>query len=709
MAERPEAVNRWLLLVCLSLLVLGAASGCRPAPQPSPTPVPVPTATPSLDGAETVARDYLRAWQSGAYEQMYALLSPAAQASVPSDRFVARYQAIAAEATMTGLTASIAGLQRLVASTAQVSFTLTVDTQLAGQFQLENELALAYDGQRWGIDWSPKAIFPLLRADNLVYMFTHVPERGSIYDRRGSALATQGTLVELGVVPGQIKDEAQLLNVLRAILGLPQDAIKARYAQAGRPDWFMPVGDLTEEQAQANEALLSSVPGITWREKSIRIYPQGSVAAQVVGYMAQIDAATLARLESQGYRSGDRLGVSGMENWAEEFLAGSRGGTLTIIGPDGRIVWTLAERPARASSDIHTTLNLDLQRATESILGQRVGAIVVLDVRNGEVLAMASYPRYDPGTLTAGASTEVWQGLLNDPQRPFLNRAIAGAYPPGSTFKLVTISAGLQELGLAEASRFYCAGRWDGLADGATRYCWLTTGHGSLDLFNGLVQSCDSVFWEIGKALNEHDPYALPRYARGFGLGAPTGLNALDEAAGLIPDPDWKAQAYSGVETQWLPRDAVNMAIGQGDVLATPLQMANLTAAVANGGTLYRPRLVRQIHSLIDGVVQDYPPEVLAQLPVSAATLQTVRRAMQGVVSYGTASRAFVGAIIPMAGKSGTAEAPPNPSHAWFVGYAPVDAPQIAVAVVLEHGGEGGKDAAPLFRKVVEAWAASPK
>jgi len=640
---------------------------------------------------------------------MYAMLSSSAMASITAEKFTSRYPAIAAEATMTNLTASITGVQRVLTTTAQVTFTLTVDTQLVGQFQIENVLDLSYDGQRWAVDWTPKAIFPLLVWDNLVHMFIQVPSRGNIYDRQDLPLATEGQVIEVGVVPGQIEDEARLLYVLNMLLRLPKETIKAKYAHAGRPDWFMPIGEMTPEAAQANKALLSSVPGIVWREKPVRAYPYGDLAAQVIGYMARIDAETLSRLAPRGYHADDLVGVSGLEGWGEQYLAGTRGGTLAIISPDGRIVWTLAERPAKPSRSIYTTLDVNLQRTAESILGQSVGAIVVLDVHNGEVLAMVSYPRYDPRMLTAGATAEQWQALLNDPQRPFLNRAIAGTYPPGSAFKIVTMSAGMEGLGLTEYSTFYCAGRWDGLADGATRYCWLRSGHGTLDLLHGLMQSCDTVFWEIGKALNERDPYALPNYARGFGLGTPTGLNVLDEAEGLIPDPEWKAQHYSGAEQQWLPRDAVNMAIGQGDVLVTPLQMANLVAAVANGGTLYRPRLVRRIGSLMGDDMQDFAPEVLGQLPVSAANLEVVRRAMEGVVTGGTAARAFTGATVRMAGKSGTAEAPPGEPHAWFVGYAPADDPQIAVAVVLERGGEGGRNAAPLFRQVVEAYMALPK
>jgi penicillin-binding protein 2 len=697
------------LMGCLLLLAAAVLLGCQPElPEPTPTSVPTATPTPSLDGAESVAQEFLRAWQNGAYERMYSMLSSAAQASNPESKFTSRYQAIADEATITSLTAGIGDVQRVLTANAQVTFTLTADTQMVGQFQLENTLDLSHDGQRWAVDWTPSAIFPLLVYDNLVHMFIEVPSRGSIYDRNGLPLATNGAVIEVGVVPGQIEDEAYLLQVLSVLLGQPQDQIKAQYAYAARPDWFMPIGELTQDALQANEATLSSVPGITWREKAVRIYPQGNLAGQLIGYIAEIDPDTLARLAAEGYQAGDIVGVSGLEGWGEAHLAGARGATLAIISPDGRIVWTLAERAARPSHDIHTTLDVALQREVQRILGTRVGSIVVLDARNGQVLSMVSHPGYDPSVLVTGDS-EQRQALLNDPQRPFLNRAIAGLYPPGSTFKIITMVAGMEELGLTEHHTFFCAGRWDGLADGATRYCWVRSGHGTLDYLNGLVQSCDTVFWEVGKALNERDAHALPRYARAFGLGSASGLNALGEAAGLVPDPDWKASHYDGAEREWLPRDAVNMAIGQGDVLATPLQMANLVAAVANGGTLYRPYIVQRIHSLMEGEVQAFQPEAIGQLPASPANLDVVRRAMAGVVSYGTASRAFYGATISMAGKSGTAEAPPNEPHAWFVGYAPTYDPQIAVAVVLEHGGEGGANAAPLFRQVVEAYMALPR
>jgi len=281
-------MHRRCLLSYVLLFALLVLCACQEEPQ-QPTPTPWPTLTPmppSLAGAQTVAGEYLRAWQNGAYERMYTMLSSSARETTSAEEFASRYRTIAAEATMTSLEVSPTGVGRVLTATAQVTFTLTMDTLLAGPFQLENALDLSYDGQRWAVDWTPKAIFPLLVWDNLVHMFVQVPSRGNIYDRNDLPLATEGQMIELGVVPDQIEDEPRLLYVLSMVLGLPTNAIEAKYAHAGRPDWFMPVGEITPETAQANESLLASAPGVTWREKPVRTYPCGTMASHVVGYMA---------------------------------------------------------------------------------------------------------------------------------------------------------------------------------------------------------------------------------------------------------------------------------------------------------------------------------------------------------------------------------------------------------------------------------------
>ncbi len=698
----------WRRIVFISLLSTSLVlMSCQRAAAPTSVPTVAPTPTASAEGAETVANDYCRAWQNGAYERMYAMLSPAAAARITSDAFVNRHRSIAAEASMTAITLTIMGVHQVADARAEVPFKLSMDTLLAGRVESDNTLQLVYENG-WAVDWTPAAIFPLLTDDNLVHMFVKAPARGNIYDRRDLPLANEGEIIQVGVVPGQIQDEERLLDALSRVLGIDGEKIRSRYAGAGRPDWFMPVGDITPESAAANKTWLETDAGITWRSVATRSYPHGALAGHVLGYIAEISAEELKQQTARGYEPGDLVGKMGLERWGEEYLAGNRGGQLAIINPDGRIVLTLGERPAEPSRSIYTTLDPDVQRVAEEALQGRVGAIVAMDVRTGDILAMASYPSFSPAILSGGATAEQWQALLSDGNHPFLNRATSGVYPPGSTFKVVTMAAGMEELGLSPHESYYCAGLWDGLADGFARTCWVPTGHGSIDLSNALVQSCDSAFWSVGKALNDKNPGLLSQYARDFGLGAPTGLHGLDEADGLVPDPEWKAQHYSGQEQNWLPRDAINMCIGQGDLLTTPLQMASVFAAIANGGTVYRPRLVRRAASLMGGDAIEFPVETVRTLPVSPEHLAAIRRGLEGVAAHGTGSAALAGASIAMAGKTGTAEAPPKQPHAWFVGYAPVQDPLVAVAVVLEHGGEGGRDAAPLFRKVVEAFLKVP-
>ena len=266
------------------------------------------------------------------------------------------------------------------------------------------------------------------------------------------------------------------------------------------------------------------------------------------------------------------------------------------------------------------------------------------------------------------------------------------------------MTAGMEKLGLTADTSYFCTGTWDRLGDQFIKTCWLKTGHGRINLQDGLTQSCDSVFYDVGLALQNADPQILPDMARAFGLGAATGLASVEESSGLVPDPAWKLTEKG---EGWFPGDSVNLAIGQGYLLTTPLQIANLLAAVGNGGTLYRPQLVQRITDP-DDADQVSQPELLARLPVSLERLTVIRKGLEGVVSgpRGTAREAFEGATFTAAGKTGTAESGQEEPHAWFAGYAPADSPQVAIAVVVEHSGEGSKEAAPLFRQMAEAYFA---
>ena len=414
-----------------------------------------------------------------------------------------------------------------------------------------------------------------------------------------------------------------------------------------------------------------------------RQYPQGPLAGPLTGYV-----------------DGDSAGRAGLEAATDDLLAGHPGGRLTVLAPSGEIASTLSSAPARPGETVTLTLDLDLQRACEAALGERAGSVVVLDARDGAVLALASYPQYDPNTFVTGGDVGA---ILTDPRQPLVNRPLVGLYPPGSIFKAVTMAAGLERGVVRPDSEFVCTGRWTGLP-GLSFDCWLRTGHGRLNLVSGLTQSCNCVFYEVGKLLDEQEANALPDVAVRSGFGGATGTVPGLEPGGTVPSPQWKRQALND---GWARGDAVNMAIGQGQLLVTPLQVAALYAAIAGGGQRRGPRLLDRAQLPGGNVERLLPPAAKPPLPWSAATLEAIRGGLRGVVGAagGTAAAVFQGSPLAgvTAGKTGTAESGGGRQpHAWFAGYAPVDAPQVVVLAMLEYGGEGSQAAAPLARGVLE-------
>ena len=418
------------------------------------------------------------------------------------------------------------------------------------------------------------------------------------------------------------------------------------------------------------------------------------------------------------------VGIAGLEAWGEDYLNGERGGILSVVDAAGQVIDIVGDREPQPARSIYTTLDLKFQAAVEQALADAIathpaaefGAIAVLDPRDGAVRALATWPTYDPKAFDPlrPDSAQVVGALLNDPGQPLLNRATQGAYPAGSTFKLVTYAAALASGLYTPDSRYSSTGSWSRLGEEFTKYDWLPGGHGTISLRTALVVSCNSCFYDVGYTIDGTDNTLLPRIAREFGLGQPTGIQGIAESAGLIPDPEWK---LANIGEGWATGDAVNMAIGQGYVQVTPLQMANIAAAIANGGTLYRPTLVDRIGESPTLPEEMPEPHVNGMLPLSAEQLAVVRESLWNVThaGNGTATHRFVDMPVPVAGKTGTAEAPPGLPHAWFIGYAPaepyttpdgrlVETPELAIAVVLEHAGEGSDVAAPLFRRVVELY-----
>ena len=336
-------------------------------------------------------------------------------------------------------------------------------------------------------------------------------------------------------------------------------------------------------------------------DRLTRIYV--NAAPHLVGYIGAIPPNQVDSYLSRGYQPDAPVGLSGIEAWGEPYLSGVKGGILTVVNPDGVLEALIAETEPRQARSIYTTFDLEFQTEIEQILANaisthpasRAGAVVVLDVKTGAVLAMASYPSYNPAVFDStrpNAGNEI-AALFNDSSNPLLNRAASGVYPPGSTFKVVTLAAAVQSGLFTTSSRFNSTGSWSGLGENFVKYDWREGGHGYISYRTALVVSCNSCFYEAGLQMNQLDPYLFPRVARGFGLGETTGILGVNDADGAVPDPEWKP--LNTAEGGWVPGDAVNMAIGQGYVLVTPLQMARIAAAIANDGTLMRPSLIDRI------------------------------------------------------------------------------------------------------------------
>lgn len=703
----PSSPSRPVLPRCRCFLArLGAAillcalvASCAP-PVPEPTPTLVPTPTPTLPPADEAAFAFLQAWERADYAAMYSLLTNGSQQAQPESQFRAYYQEIVDEAAIVGVTTQITAAYQ-PDTQAQVSYATHFRTATVGEFDVDNQMSLRFESGRWAVEWSPSLILPQLGENSFVRLTTRAPSRGNIYDRNGLGLAVEGELVEVGVIPGEITDEGWLLSQLGTIMGQSPTALQERYAEA-RPEWYVPLGTISVETGQAYYDTLTTIPGIELREAWTRSYRQEIIAPHIVGVVGPIASQDVDQWRTMGYSGDELVGQTGLERWGEPYLAGKRGGRLEIVTTQGQQIAVLGETQPQESSSIYTTFDREFQQVVQEILGQRLAAIAVVEAQTGRVLALATYPRFDPNLFALGISSAQWQNLQVDSRRPLVNRATQGTYPPGSVFKVVTMAAGMEAGGLDASSSFICRGTWTGLGPEWPKICWLKSGHGNIRLDKALSVSCDITFYQVGLMLNGLGQGLLPEYARNFGFGAPTGIE-IEEDAGQVPDPAWKIQTKG---EGWAPGDSVNLSIGQSELLVSPLQVAMMLAAVGNGGTLYRPQVVEMIAA--DPTMPDweFSPAVLAQLPVRGETLKVIQASLHNVTAakYGTAYKPFEGLELSVAGKTGTAESGRENPHGWFAGYVPADDPEIAIAVIVEHSGEGAVHAAPLFRQVVEAY-----
>jgi penicillin-binding protein 2 len=433
----------------------------------------------------------------------------------------------------------------------------------------------------------------------------------------------------------------------------------------------------------------------------------------VVGYLRLISEEMLAAYTERGYSGGEAVGAAGLEQSAEQDLAGKPGGRLLVNSAAGETLLVLAESEPAAAMDIHTTLDGEAQAQIErTVMGPFNGAVVVLNRNTGEVLAMASSKRYDSNLFSPKSynGSLLLGDLLADPASPLTNRATTGKYPLGSVFKIITMAAGLESGLVAADSVFDDADGYYYGCDGFVGTDWTIEKdmqpHGKLTLEQCLMRSCNPCFWHLGEVLYNQDPGRIPNMAKGFGLGSATGIPGLDESAGLVPDQEWKVKSEG---TGWTCGDALNQAIGQGALQVTPLQVANFVAAIGNGGTLYRPQILLAIGPADGDPVFSFTPAARGSLPVQAVNLQAIQRAMRSVINdpKGTAYAKYFGIrnTVKIAGKTGTAESGSEFPHSWFVAYTFNEAPNkpdLAVVVIAENAGEGSEYAARMARRVIE-------
>lgn len=539
-----------------------------------------------------------------------------------------------------------------------------------------------------------------LSNENSLRLIPQQAPRGLITDRNGVVLATNRPTYSLFLVPADLKAHPGTIDRLSDLLEVPRADLEQQVETRYKTRKFEPLRvqrHLSEELIARIEENRARLPGVYIQMEPERYYPRGSFASHVLGYIGEISEGELFRLRDQGYRVADILGKKGIEKVYDPLLRGELGGVqveVTAAGVQKRI---LSYIPPVQGHTVSLTLDARVQAIAEDLLGDRPGAIVVSNPRNGEILALASKPGFDPNLFVGGISYKNWDRLLKDKLFPLQNRVIQGRYPPGSIFKIVTTVSILEDPAFDPKRTRLCRGifwykTWP-------YRCWLTSGHGWVDLTRALIESCDIYFYQMGLDVKIDKLY---RTCRRFGLGSKTRIDLDSEDTGLVPNPKWKESTQ---HMPWFPGNTIQMSIGQGYLLTTPLQMLNVTCAIAMGNRIYQPHL---LHRVLDQRTRrprlERRREILLDAGVSKEHLAILRDALEKVVgsAAGTGKRARIPGV-RVAGKTGTSENPHGENHAWFTAYAPAQNPEVAVIVLVENGGEGGVEAAPIAKRLMEA------
>ncbi|MBP6177644.1 MAG: hypothetical protein KA473_02300 [Anaerolineales bacterium] len=717
--------SRWINILLLTIFLsacgssgTGSGSGIFSLITTPTAPLPTAQATiiPAPD-AKAAVTTFLTALQTDDYEAMYAMLSQPSRDGITLEAFSKRIND-SINMMSTAKIEFIVNSALLSSRAAEVAYNITYKTVLAGDIQRDIVVRLVKENNEWKVEWRDGLILPELDGGNNLAMEYSVPARGDIYDRDGQPIVSQADAFAFGIQTDQIDFEmiGALKTELGRLCGFDPEFIQDQIDASG-PGYYLPMCEGTREEAQR---LLSINPGglVISNAYNSRYYFRTGLAPQVVGYTQLISPEQLNTYRRLGYDGSEKVGQDGIEKWAEDYLAGKHGGILRVVSPTGQIISTLGQSAAEPADSVYLTIDSNMQYYAQQAIEFFRGAIVVMEVDTGRIIAMASGPDFDPNLFEPNNPNSVALGdLINNTSQPLLNRATQGQYPLGSAFKTITMAAALESGLYLKETTYDCQYEFTELPD-RILYDWTwqhcqdavragefcddssTLPSGLLTLQEGLMRSCNPYFWHIGLDLFNFDRKTdIAKMARAFGLGSPTGIQQIPEEAGQINDPV-------------TPVDAVNQSIGQGDMLVTPLQVARFTAAIANGGTLYRPQIVEKILPVDGDPKLVFRPEATGTLPPRDENLKIIQEAMYMVTNAqrGTARFNLRGfnEQFDVAGKTGTAESGNGKSHAWFAGYTINEAgttlPDIAIVVIVENIGEGSEYAVPIFRAMAETY-----
>lgn len=555
--------------------------------------------------------------------------------------------------------------------------------------------------------------------------------RGMVFDRNGTLLLDNRPAFDLEIIPQYLrgyKQSKEVIQLLGSLIKMKPEAIQAELQRMRGQPSFIPVKiktDLSREEVALIEAWKIDMPGVQIQQEIKRTNLYGDIASHLLGYIGEVSQTELPQLNKQGekYKLGDNVGKFGIEQKLEDVLRGVDGeklvevdalGRIKLERGRGRVLSSELEKPATPGKNVILSIDQDLQQAAMKAFGDKIGAVVAIDPNTGEILSMVSKPSFDPTEFSRGISSATWNKLVNNENRPLRDRTIQDHYPPGSVFKLITLIAGLEEGVIDERTRFVCTG---GVKVGnRTYHCHKKGGHGEVGAVDAVVKSCDTFFYRTAQRLKSVDDIA--NWALHMGLGRRTGIPLAREVPGLIPTEEWKRKRYN---QPWNPGDTLSVAIGQGAVLTTILQLANMYATMANGGTQYRPYFVKRIESIDGQVLTESKPEVLDRSRLKPATWDAIKQGLWGVVNLpgGTMWNQRLPGM-DFVGKTGTAQVISlskdriyskcenmkfrERHHGLFAGFAPVDNPKIAVAVIAEHACHGSSGAGPIAKAVVETY-----